>query len=898
MHQVRDPHLLGAEDVLRRLESGEDRGLSPSEAARRLAIHGPNALRRTQRVRVATVFLRQFRGAVVALLAAAAIVAIAFGDAPEAVAIGAVILINALIGFFTELSAVRSMEALHRLGRVTARVRRGGELVQIDAADLVPGDLVELEGGDIVAADLRLVEASRLSADESALTGESAPVAKDTAAMTGQPLLAERRNMAYKGTSITRGSGAGVVVGTGLDTELGAITKLVTEAKDEQTPLEKKLDALGKNLVWVILIIAGTVALLGIARGRDLVVMVETGIALAVASIPEGLPIVATIALSRGLLRMARRKALVRQLSSVETLGSASVIFTDKTGTLTENRMTVTVIETAAGRAERRPDAAWRIGEGLRGVVDETIRAGVLCNNASLLEHVGHEAKTVGDPLEGALLVAAAELGLNPAECRNRHEELREEPFESETKRMATFHSSRESGADACLVSVKGAPEAVLPQCDSVMTERGPVALDDAGRAHWLERNAAIAADGMRLIALATKRAPNHDVHPYESLTFLALVGMVDPPREDVRASIDSCQDAGIRVIMVTGDQAPTARYVARAVGIVEEADAAVVRGSDLRPVAELSGQEAADLRAVNIFARVSPQQKLDLIALHQNTGEIVAMTGDGINDAPALKKADIGVAMGVRGTQVAREVADVVLKDDAFHTIVVAIEQGRIIFGNIRKFVIYLLSCNIAEIMVIFLATLFDTPLPILPLQILFLNLVTDVFPALALGVGEGDPGVMKRPPRPAAEPLLPRRHWYTIVASGAYISAATLAVVYLSHTVMQVEPAVAVTMSFMTLAGAQLVHVFNMRDARAGLARNDVTRNRYVWAAIALCAGLLVMAVYVPLLQGVLDTSPLTAQQWLIVVGFSLTPVPLDMIVRNVRRAAMARRQASSTM
>jgi Ca2+-transporting ATPase len=890
MYGVRDPHLQDFAAVLRTLETDARHGLTPSEAARRLAQYGPNALRRPAPTRPLSIFIRQFRGAVVALLAVAAAVALAFGDVPEAIAIFAVIVVNALIGFFTELSAVRSMEALHRLGQVTARVRRAGELVQVDAANLVPGDVVELEGGDIVSADLRLVEASKLSADESALTGESVPVSKHTAALEGERTLAERGNMVYKGTLITRGSGAGVVVGTGLDTELGAITKLVSEATDEQTPLEKRLDALGRNLVWVILVIAGIVSLLGVLRGRDVMQMVQTGIALAVASIPEGLPIVATIALSRGLLRMARRQALVRRLSSVETLGSASVIFSDKTGTLTENRMTVTVLETSAGRAQRNEDGTWTVPDVARGAVDEALRAGVLCNNASVVSHERHAAKFVGDPLEGALLLAAIEHGQDPGECRRACAEVREEPFDSESKRMATFNRLPENGPEVCLVSVKGAPEAVLPLCDTAFGPEGPAPLNDDDRARWLERNAEIAADGMRVIALAAKRVPNHDVKPYEGLTFLALAGMVDPPREDVRASIESCQQAGIRVIMVTGDQAPTARYVARAVGIVSEPGAAVIRGSELRPPDQLSPEQEAAMRAASIFARVSPQQKLDLIALHQKAGEIVAMTGDGVNDAPALKKANIGVAMGQRGTQVAREVADVVLKDDAFHTIVAAIQQGRIIFGNIRKFVIYLLSCNIAEILVIFLATSLNTPLPILPLQILFLNLVTDVFPALALGVGEGDPGVMKRPPRPATEPLLPRRHWYTIVVSGVYISLATLAVVFIAHDVMGAEPAVAVTMSFMTLAGAQLMHVFNMRNWGAGLLDNDVTRNPFVWGAIALCIALLALAVYLPLFQSVLDTRPLSSSQWLVVLGLSLAPIPADYVVRILRKAIRA--------
>jgi len=881
MYMLSSPHAMASGDVIVALATDAEQGLTRGEAATRLAQHGPNALHRAEKVRLWAVFLRQFRSAVVLLLAAAAGLSLAFGDLPEAIAVFAVILINAAIGFTTEVSAVRSMEALHRLSTVGARVRRDGALAEIDATELVPGDIVELEAGDLIAADLRLVSAHKLTCDESALTGESAPAAKHTEVLPDGTTLAERSNMAYKGTAVSRGSGAGVVVGTGMQTELGAITKLVSEAKDEQTPLEKRLDALGRNLVWVILGVAALVAGLGIARGKDMVQMIETGIALAVASIPEGLPIVATIALSRGILRMARRNAVVRRLSSVETLGSADIIFSDKTGTLTENRMTVTRFAFEAGDALRGADGTWRVDTAAQGVLGEALRVGVLCNNASI-SGGGLAWKTIGDPLEGALLLVAVENRLDPFEVRRNFPELREEPFSSETKLMATFHGSAKGNGEGLYVAVKGAPEAVLSVCSDALAGGGPRRIEASDRDRWLARNNEIAVDGSRLVALAFKRVDDEDAHPYSELTFIGLVGMVDPPREDVRASIEACTAAGIRVIMITGDQAPTARYVARAVGIVGEEQATVVTGSELRLPAQLSAQEADDVRRVNIFARVSPQQKLDLIALHQAEGHIVAMTGDGINDAPALKKADIGVAMGQRGTQVAREVADVVLKDDAFHTIVVAIQEGRVIFGNIRKFVIYLLSCNIAEILAILLASLLDWPLPILPLQILFLNLVTDVFPALALGMGEGDASAMRRAPRPSGESLLPGRYWWSILAYAACIAGATIGVSALAHGPLGVSHDTSVTMSFMTLAVAQVLHVFNMRDGGAPLWRNAVTRNPYVWGAIALCATMLAAAVYVPALQMVLQTTGLSGMQWMIVLGISATPVFLDIFVR----------------
>lgn len=892
MYEVADPHAQAPDALAEGLGVVPAKGLSAVEAARRLAQVGANALRPAEPVRLWAIFLRQFRGAVVALLAAAAVLSVVFGDLPETIAITAVILINAAIGFATEVSAVRSMEALQQLGATTARVRRDGALVEVDAVELVPGDVVELEAGDVVAADLRLMDAHKLACDESALTGESAPVSKITQAVPTDTPLAERRSMAFKGTSITRGSGAGLVVGTGMHTELGAVARLVAEAKDEQTPLEQRLNALGRNLVWIVLLIAVLIIVLGVMRGKDTWTMVQTGIALAVASIPEGLPIVATIALSRGLLRMVRRKALVRRLSSVETLGSASVIFTDKTGTLTENRMTVVRFDAEAGRAMRESDGHWTVDPGAQDTIAQALRVAVLCNNASVSPVEEGGWKTVGDPLEGGLMLAAIENGADPFELRRDWPEVREEPFDSDSKLMATFHTRGEHGADPLLVAVKGAPEAVLRVCTEVETPKGPRPMTDTERAAWLERNNTIAADGIRMLALAMKESPDHNAPPYEGLRFLCLVGMVDPPRADVGASIDACRVAGIRVIMVTGDQALTARYVARAVGIVADEEAPVVLGRDLRAPDTLSAAEAERVRRVNIFARVSPQQKLDLIALHQRAGQIVAMTGDGINDAPALKKADIGVAMGQRGTQVAREVADVVLKDDAFATIVAAVQEGRVIFGNIRKFVVYLLSCNIAEILVIFVASLLNTALPVLPLQILFLNVVTDVFPALALGMGQGDPGVMQRHPRPKDEALLPRRHWWTIATYGAYLAVGTLGAFFIAQEVLHLDPVQVVTVSFLTLACGQLAHVFNMRNRGARFWSNDVTRNPHVWGAIVLCLMLLVFAVYLPVLQRVLSTAPLRAEAWIVVALFSILPLALDVVARGIQ--GMRRRRA----
>jgi len=874
-----------ADEVLQAMDVSLDEGLDEQETQRRRERYGENRLRDTETKSAWQIFIDQFKSLIVTLLGVATILSFAFGEVVEGIAIAVVILINALIGFVTELRAVRSMEALQELSRVDAKVRRDGQAQEIPAEELVPGDIVILQGGDVITADLRLTEASKLQVDESALTGESVPVAKQVGPVAEETPLAERASMAYKGTAVTRGAGEGVVVATGMSTELGEISSLVAEAEEEATPLEERLEQLGRKLIWVTLGIAAIVAISGIIAGRDLFLMVETAIALAVASIPEGLPIVATVALARGMWRMAQRNALINQLSAVETLGATNVILTDKTGTLTENRMTVVNLAFEGERVEISGRGLERDGEfrrdGATVSPDENARlrraleVGVLCTDASLPPEDVDASKAVGDPLEVALLVAGAKAGLRRDDLLDSQPEVREVAFDAEVKMMATYHEK--DGRHR--VAVKGALEAVIDASTEMLNADGePVPVDDAAREKWQEKNQALAEDGLRVIALATKTVDDPDVEPYEDLTFLGLAGLLDPPRHAVRDAITACHNAGIDVVMVTGDQPATARNVARAVGLVHNVDADVVYGQELSD--ELTAEEKRQVLDAPIFARVTPKQKLDLIAAHQEAGAIVAMTGDGVNDAPALKKADIGVAMGQRGTQVAREAADMILKDDAFSTIVVAVEQGRAIFNNIRKFVLYLLSCNVAEIMIVGLASVANAPLPIRPLQILFLNLVTDVFPALALGVGESDPHVMERAPRDPKEPIIGRRHWAMITGYSALITAVVLAVLAIALTRFGMAQDRAVTLSFLTLAFAQLWHVFNMRDPDASIIRNEVTQNPYVWGALALCIALLLAAVYVPFLANLLGVVNPTLEGWALVIGASLMPLILGQI------------------
>ena len=866
-------------EVLADLQVSPDQGLDDPEVKKRRDRFGINQLREARRASVWTILAHQFQSLIILLLVVAAGVAFLFGDWVEGIAIGAVIAINAAIGFFTELRAKRSMEALQRMGQVQAKVRRRGRTQEISAADLVPGDIVLLEGGDVVTADLRLVQASNLQADESALTGESVPAEKNVERLQNDLPLAERRNMLFKGTAVTRGSGEGVIVATGMETELGQISQLVSEAKEEATPLEKRLDQLGRRLIWVTLVITVFVAISGIMAGKDLMLMVKTAIALAVATIPEGLPIVATIALARGMWRMAQRNALINRLSAVETLGATNTIFTDKTGTLTENRMTVRRIALASsedveiegegleteGRFTRKDQD---IDPSKHEILRAALSVGVLCNNASL---PSEGRQPVGDPMEVALLVAGAKAGLGKDRLLEEKPKAREEAFSTESKKMATFHEDD----GGYLVAVKGSPEAVLDVCSRRLDREGEREMSDADRKQWIERNDRMASGGLRMLAVAAKNVESVEAEPYENLTFLALVGLLDPPRQDVRTALAACHRAGVRVIMVTGDQPATARNIAQAVGLVDSADVEVMHGSEIKSAGELSDIERQRLLQTPIFARISPQQKLDLITVHQENGAIVAMTGDGVNDAPALKKADIGIAMGQRGTQVAREAADMVLKDDAFSSIVAAIAQGRVIFTNIRKFTFYLLSCNVSEVLVVALAATVNAPLPILPLQILFLNLVTDVFPALALGVGEGDPSVMQRPPRAPRETILTRRHWYAIGGYGALITLSVFGAFALAFTWLQMEADSAVTVSFLTLAFAQLWHVFNMRDRGSSFWRNDITRNAFVWGALVLCVALLLAAMYVPGLAAILKVERLGAEGWLLVSAMSLLPL-----------------------
>ncbi|MGM0717615.1 MAG: cation-translocating P-type ATPase [Halobacteriota archaeon] len=880
-------------DVLEQFGVSKDEGLTDDGVERRREQFGPNELREAEKRRWLEVLINQFTSVIILLLAVAGVAAFVLGDVIEGTAIFAVLVINGAIGFVTEMRAVRSMESLQEMTEIETRVRRGGEDRAIPAEELVPGDIVILDAGDIVSADLRVIDPSKLQVDESALTGESVPVGKTGAPVAEDVPLAERENMLYKGTYLTRGTAEAVVVGTGPDTELGQISASLQETAEEQTPLQKKLDELGQKLVPFLLVVAAIVLVSGWLRGQDLFLMIETSIALAIATVPEGLPIVATLVLARGMWRMADRNALITNLASVETLGSTTVVCTDKTGTLTENEMTVAAYQLASGsidvtRTGLDTDGTFRHGDQELDdqgdpALQEALKVGVLCNNASVTEKAG-EADVTGDPMEVALLIAGAKGGFDRGELLESLPQTREVAFDPTAKMMATYHESD----GRYTVAVKGAPEEVIDSSTRLMAGDDTEELSADGKDEWIQKSERMAEDGLRVLGLARKDVESTEDPPYEDLSLIGLVGLIDPPRGEIRSTIQGCQDAGMRVVMVTGDHAGTAKNIAQSVGLVESDDVEVIQGSELDAPENLSQEERDRFVNASVFARVDPANKLDLIDLHQVVGSIVAMTGDGVNDAPALKKADIGIAMGQRGTQVAQEASDMILQDDNFESIYHAVREGRIIFSNIRKFVLYLMSCNVSELLVILIAALLGFPLPLLPLQILFLNVVTDIFPAFALGASGGSQDIMDRPPRDPEESIMTRTNWTELGLFGISISVATIGAFVIGGGMYAggMETKEAVTISFLTLAFAQLWHVFNVRDITSGILRNEITENLYVWGALALSSLILFGAVYLPGVSLALSTAPIGPDGWLVVLGMSLIPLVIGQIEREIRR------------
>lgn len=883
-----------SDKVLQYFETSAESGLTEDQSEKRLERYGENRLRETKQKNPWRILLEQFLSVVIAVLLMAALVAFLFQHWTEGIAISAVIIVNTLIGFFSEWKAIRSMEALHEINVDKIRVRRNGEEQEIVSTALVPGDLIIIESGDLVPADVRIIEANSIRVNESALTGESVPVLKSSHATGKEAVLSDQTSMLFKGTVVTDGSGEGVVTATGMDTELGHISDLAEEAEKEATPLQRKLDNLGRRLAWITITIAVLIAVSGWAVGRDTLEMIETAIALGVAAIPEGLPIVATIALARGMYVMSKKNVLINKLQAVETLGATGVIFTDKTGTLTENKMTVREVETADGKDFQFEE----VEENSSGIKSESrdessalrqlLKATILCNNASVTDEDDDQIAEdeQGDPTETALLRAGLQHEMKRQELLSELPEVREISFDSGTMMMATVHESE----DQFYVAVKGAPEKVLQACSHQIkeSERTQKELTNEEAEKWLDRSEKLAQKGLRLLAVADKYVSNSEEEPYKNLRFLGLAGMLDPARSDVKGAIEQCHSAGIRVIMVTGDQGPTASAIAYETGISEEKNSQFIHSEDFKDPDELSEEEKRKVLETDIFARVSPEQKLQLVTMMQENGYTVAMIGDGINDTPALKKADIGVAMGQRGTDAARQIADMVLLDDAFTSIVSAVKYGRVIFGNIRKSVMFMLCTNVAEVLAVTIATIiggfYVFPLPLLPLQILYLNVVTDVFPALALGFGRGEKNIMERRPRPKEDPVLTYDHWKAIGGWSLIISASVLASLSVAIYQFGFETEKAVTISFLTLGFSKLWFTYNLRSPESTFLSNDIVRNPYVASSIVLCIFLLLATVYLPGLSNVLGTQEPGVTGWYLLLGMSFIPFIWGQLLRSL--------------
>lgn len=884
--KVENAHALTADEVLRVLHSESEKGLTQAEADRRLQQFGANVLEEKKSESAWQTLLAQFVNPIVWILVAAAGVAFAFQHMLEGIAVSVVIAINAAIGFFMERQAIRSMEKLRQMARTKATVVREGRKDKVDSAALVPGDVLYVEAGDVITADARVTGHRMLAVKEAALTGESNQVEKDTEPVAADTGMADRSNMIFKGTLVSRGTGTAVVTATGKNTALGQIARMTAEAKKSATPLNLKLRVLSRNLIWLTLVLAGLIFAAGILRGQGWALMIETAIALAIACIPEGLPVISTVALALGMLRLAEKQVIVKTLEAVQTLGETEVICTDKTGTLTENEMHVQAVLLAGEEVITVPPGDDQVGQMKEHpAFSLLVKAGVLCNDAAPASENKDETKVhdrkspggyTGDPVEVALVQLATRCGIDPLQMRQEAPRVREIPFDPEIKMMGTLNKT----GNEFFVAVKGAAEEVIERCTAVFEKGAAKPVTD--KEGWKQRHDALANDGMRVLGFAYRVSTEDPGDDFmKDLVFLGIAGFIDPPRHDVKAAIESCYRAGVRVVMITGDHPGTATAIARQVGLGNGGEIETVQGKDLR---QSTGERKEKFARAQVFARVDPGQKLDLITVFQEQQKSVAMTGDGVNDAPALKKADIGIAMGIRGTEAAKEAADLILKDDAFTSIVSAIKYGRMILENIRTFVVYLLSCNLSEILVVAVASFSGMPVPLLPLQILFLNMVTDVFPALAIGMGEGDEvAVMNRPPRKSSEPIVSKKDWMSVAAYAICLTIAMTGASLYAVQVLQLDDAGVNQVTFFSLILAQLVHVFNMPPREVPFFNNQVTHNKYIGYALVICIATAVAAYAVPFFRKALSLESFDPSLIPLIVIAGVVPVGLVQFLKR---------------
>ena len=917
-------HSLSMEEVLDKLQSPLEKGLSTQEAAARKEKYGLNELQEGKKRTFWNMVFDQLNNFVIIMLVVAAAISAFLGEIVDASAIVAIVVLNTIMGVVQESRAEQALDALKKMAAPEAQVLRDGHRISIPARELVPGDIVFLEAGNFVPADLRLLEAVNLKIDEAPLTGESVPVEKNATVLLGSDAsLGDRLNTAFSGTVVSYGRGKGIVISTGMNTQLGLIATMLQSVEEEQTPLQIKLDQLGKLLGYACLVISAIVFVSGWLQGGDPLEMFMVAVSLAIAAVPEGLPAVVTISLALGMREMVKRHALIRRLASVETLGSATVICSDKTGTLTQNVMTVTEVWTDGKTVNITGTGYVPVGnfilDGKKIELNEvpavatTLWVGSV-NNDSELEGIEDEnGKTnyriVGDPTEGSILVAAAKAGVHAADLKKAYPREGEIPFDSTRKRMVTVHGIKESlktadlpfngkeKQDSYVVAVKGAPDVVLKLCNRYQKADNTTGeLDDAARQRILQANDDMTQKALRVLGMAYRvvSAKPEEVdsdHLEKDLVFAGLVGMIDPAREEVKPALLKAIGAGIRTIMITGDYPNTAKAIAESIGLLRPGHR-VVTGADLEAMSDEKLSE--EVKTIDVFARVSPEHKMRIVNALRANDETVAMTGDGVNDAPAIKTADIGVAMGITGTDVAKQTADMVLTDDNYASIVSAVEQGRIIYSNIRKFVYYLISCNIAEIMIIFLPTVLGKVLfpfapeemavssPLKPIQLLWLNLVTDGAPALALGTEKGDPDIMDQAPRPKKEPIVNRFMLFGIGIQTIAIAGATLLAYSLG--LRSGDQPTAETMAFVTLSLSELLRAYTARSERYPLLKMGVFKNKWMNYAVLASVALVMAVIYLPFLNGIFDTVPLTMVEWEEIIPLLLLPSVAAELVKYI--------------
>jgi len=907
------PHASEVRQLAADLGADLERGLSTEEAKRRLDKYGPNRLPDPPKKSKLLQFVSQFSDPLVLTLLAAAIIASIVGLSStegawlsrfgDAIAIMLIVVINAFLGYFQEQRAEAALDALQKMTAPSARVRRDDKVVVLPASELVPGDLLELDTGDAIPADARLVRTINFATEEAMLTGESTASAKDAEAIVEKVApISDRETMIFMGTAIVRGKGRAIVVGTGVETELGRIGQMIQGASDEKTPLEARLDHFGKRILWACLVISGLLFAWGMGRGdeRGWSVLLLEAVSLAVAAIPEGLPAITTITLALGMQRMAKHGAIVRRLPAVETLGAATVICSDKTGTLTQNQMTVRAVW-AGGKCFRvtgrgyAPEGTFETEDGatvdtseLPAPITYLLSTAALCNNATLVHDDEEGWKVLGDPTEGALLTLAAKGDLPQESVAANHQVVDEVPFDSDRKRMTVITLD---AAGRRVAHVKGSIDVLLPRCVKYAAMHGVLALDDATREQIQAQADKLSGDALRVLAIARRVSPEED--PEQKLTFLGLVGMIDPPREGVKEAIETCRRAGVRAVMITGDHKLTAVAIAKELELWQDGDEALT-GVEL---ATMSSDELRHrVENVRVFARTTAEQKLQIVKAYKALGHVVAMTGDGVNDAPALREAHIGVAMGRSGTDVARQASDMVLADDNFATIVEAVREGRAIYHNIQKFIFFLLSSNAGLVVAVFSVAFFKAWPPLTPLMILWINLVTNGLPALALGVDPPDPMQMQEPPRKPSAGLLGRREYTNIVLVGLFMGAMALALYFRADDGSGSSELIKLARdnAFTLLALSPLIHAFSCRSATKSVLSSRPVIALALVGAVAVSTCIHLVAVLVPALQPVFKTHAMSWGEWLIVLLLSAAIIPVMEIIKAITRVVQKTRAA----